>query len=268
MIVAGYPGRTYRYKLASEVRDAQEFAVPQSIVYRKKLISILEEQSAGDRTIAIRNASRLRGLLNILKKYEGTLQAFRSTNLLDIRGREEGARTAQDPTFASTVAEIDRLNQQARTTRQRDTLLSWLYDASPLLKQADTLYFLSRERAKADVDRRLGYQQRDWKRLRAGIARQQRSIDVPSDRAGLRAFLLETQTLPADQRITAVDNALANAPGESTEEKVNAFLDALYSGTKMASLEERQAMFEQPTADLLEGGPVAAGRGRHPSGLQ
>jgi hypothetical protein len=254
MIIAGYPGRTLRYKLADEVRQSEEFTIPASIRYREQLIAILEEQSSKDRAVAIRNSGRIRGLQNILKKYRGTLEAFRATELLKTRASEESRRASADPAFQKTIEGIQELNQRAWATRERDTLLMWLYDASPMLKQADVLYFLSRERAKRDIDRHPGYQQRDWKRLRASIARQQRTIDVDSDRAGLKAFLLEATRLPAGQRIVPLDEVLAATGAATFEVQVEAFLDALYANTKVAGLDARVAMFEEPAAALLARG--------------
>src|SRR5213076_2504780 len=75
------------------------------------------------------------------------------------------------------------------------------------LAQASTLYRLSLERPKTDIDREGGFQQRDWPRIAEGVARSQKSIEPKSDRAGLRYFLNQAQKLPADQRIKPLDDA-------------------------------------------------------------
>jgi len=121
---------------------------------------------------------------------------------------------------------------------------TWVLRSSPMLAQAVTLYRLSLERPKADIDREGGFQQRDWPRIAEGVTRAQKSIEPKSDRAGLRYFLNESQKLPSDQRIKALDEGIARAGG------VEPFLDQLYANTKIGDLNERKAMQGESTAQL------------------
>ncbi len=257
-IVIGFPGTTHRYKLADKVRDYQDFTYPLSIRYRTELISILNEEGKDDEAVRIRNATRLRSLENFLKKFGGTLEAFRRSSLVETRVAEEQALTAlfaKDPAaakrHAGVMSEIARLNDATRATRERDTLLAWLYDSSPMLSQANILYRLSRERAKPDLQRESGFQDRDIARLKAGLARTQRIIEPGSDRAGLRFFLLEATRLPANQRIKAVDEALSATGETDPEAQVDAFLDRLYSNTRIGDLAAREEMFQESTQKLV-----------------
>ncbi|MDQ5871229.1 MAG: S46 family peptidase [Acidobacteriota bacterium] len=256
MMTIGYPGKTFRYELAGEVREAQEFDLPTSIRYRKELIRILEEGGKDRKDVAIRNAARLRSLLNYLKKYEGTLEAFDRGNLIERRKAEEAeiaALVAGDPAakkkHEESLAEIGRANERLSATRERDAVLEWLYSASPMLSQANTVWRLAGERSKSDIERATGYQERDWKRLKAAVSRAQRTIEPASDRAGLRWFLLEASKLPKGQRIAAVDDALASTGESEPAAAVEKLLDRLYAGTKIHA-PERLAMFEETREKL------------------
>jgi hypothetical protein len=266
MMVIGYPGKTFRYELAGEVKEAQDFDLPTSIRYRKELIRILEDAGKSNRDVEIRNAARLRSLLNYLKKYEGTIEAFEKGNLIERRKAEEkelAALVAGDSAarrrHEEALAEIARLNARAWRTRGRDTVLEWLYSASPMLSQANTLWRLARERPKDDMDRTVGFQERDWKRLKAAVSRAQRTIEPGSDRAGLRYFLLEATKLPKDQRIPAVDEALAAMGEKDTAASVEKFLDRLYGKTKVADAKERLAMFGESRTQLEARGDTMLG---------
>jgi hypothetical protein len=266
MMTIGYPGKTYRYELASEVREAQDFDLPTSIRYRKELIRILEDAGKAKKDVDIRNAARVRSLLNYLKKYEGTLEAFEKGKLIDRRTAEEGelaALVAGDSAakrrHEEALAEIAKWNARLLETRDRDAVLEWLFGASPMLSQANTLWRLSGERPKDDLDRALGYQERDWKRLNAAVKRAQRTIEPGSDRAGLRYFLIEAAKLPKGQRIPAIDETLA-ATGMGSDPRrgsdpspaaaVDKLLDRLYGGTRLADGKERLAMFDESRAQL------------------
>lgn len=259
VLVAGYPGVTRRYETAAEVRENVEFAFPTSIRYRKALMSILEEQGANDPDIAIKNASRIRGLANYLKKYEGTLDAFRERKLLRERLAEEERMKSVfegDPmamkNYEKAMDELDEIIARNRATRERDTILGWLYYGSPMLSQANALYRLSRERAKDDVDRESGYQERDWSRIASRIERAQRQIEPGSDRAVMRYLVGEATRLPESQRLEAIDKALEATGESSTDAQIEAFLDRLYAGTKIADLDARKEMFDQSTEALIK----------------
>jgi hypothetical protein len=258
MMTIGYPGKTYRYYLAHEVEDAQSFQLPEGIRHRKALIRVLEEQGAQKKDVAIRNAARIRGYANYLKKYEGTIEAFQKGALLEGRRAEEkelAALVAKDPAardrYELAVAEIARSNAARRETRERDAVLEWMLLASPMLSQANTLLTLGRERAKADdLERLSGYQQRDWRRLQQTVRRAQRQIEPGSDRAGLRLLLAEAAKLPPNQRIEAVDEALAATGEKDPSAAVEKLLDRIYASTRIADLETRLAMFGE-TPDQL-----------------
>ena len=250
VLVAGYPGRTFRYRTAAEVRSMQDYAYPTTIRYATDLNNILRDMSKTSKDVEIRNASRIKGNDNVLKNNQGTLAGFQRMNIGGLRQQREAQLASYIAThpemkqYATAVDEMNTLDRRAEATRQRDTVLSWLYRSSPMLAQANVIYRLSLERPKADIDREQGFQQRDWPRVAEGIARAQRTIEPASDRAGLRYFLAETQKLPADQRLNAVDDAIARTGN------LDALLDQLYANTKIGDLNERKAMLTESTTQL------------------
>ena len=258
VMLVGYPGTTYRYEIAEETRDRIDFSIPESIRYREALIEILEREGERGRAVAIANASRIRSLANYMKKYQGTLEAFERADFLSRRAEEESrirALMSNDPELVQrheeVMAELRSIFARERATRERDTVLAWLYSASPMLTQADTLYELSRERAKKDVERDAAYQERNWSVIRSRIARAQRTMEPGSDRAGLRYILQQAAALPENQRIEAVDAALAATGKATTEEQIEAFLDDLYERTKIADRSFREDLFDDPTAQIV-----------------
>ena len=256
VMIAGFPGRTTRHMTASEVQESIEYDTPSSIRYRRMLLDLLEARGKDDRAIALKNAGRIAGLENILKKHTGTLEGFARSGILEQKRAQEAATRAKldaklGAQYDAAVKELQAIHAEKLRTRERDTLLSWLYTASPTLSQANTLYRLSVERTKEDLDRAEGYAERDRVRLRQGVTRARRSFEPGSDRAGLRMFLLETQKLPADQRIKAVDEQLAATGKTAAEEQVDALLDRIYSSTKIGDAASEEKMFEESTEQLM-----------------
>jgi len=250
VIVAGYPGRTFRYRTAAEVKSMQEYSYPTTIRYATDLNNILREMGKNDKAIEIANASRVKGNDNTLKNYTGSLAGFNTFGIVAARQKREAdlaAYIAAHPDakkYADALAQINAIDARSEATRQRDTVLSWILRSSPMLAQAAVLERLSVERPKPDLDRETGYQQRDWPRITESIVRSQKSIAPKSDRAGLRYFLAESQKLPADQRLKAVDAAIAKAGG------IDPFLDQLYANSKIGDLAQRKAMQSETTEQL------------------
>jgi hypothetical protein len=149
---------------------------------------------------------------------------------------------------------MQALQAQGASTRERNAALGLLSSASSYLGAAQTLYRLSVQRARPDVDRDPGFQQRDWSRIREGQERLQRTIDATVDRALLRWALGQSAALPAAQRLEPIDKAVGLTAGmdrASVEKAINTYLDALYAATKIPDRDFRMSLLEKSTADLL-----------------
>ena len=247
VIVAGYPGRTFRYKTADEVRNYQQFVYPTQIRRYTDVIRILEDASKTSKDVDIRNTSRIKGYANSLKNYTSVNEGFIKDRILESRlAREEQVRK----TDSKTLDEIARLNAEHFRTQERDQLLTWLVGtgrsggASNLLTQAARITRVARERTKPDAERVTGYQQRDMEMLRSGSDRAQRTFDPATDRALLRYVLVEASKLPQSERIDGIDRAVATAGG------VEPLLDQLFNNTKVGDPTERAKMYGETTEQL------------------
>jgi len=251
VLVAGYPGRTFRYRTAAEVTNMQDMTYPTTIKYATDLNALLREMGKNDRAVEIANASRIKGNDNVLKNYQGSLAGFRNFEIVSQRQKREAGladyvekHPKEAAKYATVMADMNALYAKQLANQQRDTVFSWILRSSPMLTQAAQLYRLSLERPKADLEREGGFQERDWPRIAEAVNRAQKSIEPRSDRAGLKYFLAESQKLPAGQRIPSVDEAIRNAGG------IDQLLDQLYANTKVGDLDARKAMMKESTDQL------------------
>ena len=245
VMVIGYPGRTFRYKTADEVRNYQEFVYPANIRYFSEALKEMEDSGKNDKDAKIKNASRIEGFSNSLKNYQSVSEGFAKDHILEARiAREEQMNTTMR-SRNTTLDDIAAANHDKLRTRERDLVLDWLTSrASQTLALAITLARVATERPKKDIDRLARYQEREWPNLLQSSVRAQRTLELRSDRAILGYFLNEAAKLPADQRIKPVDDAVAAAGS------VNALLEKLYGSTKVTSQEERAKMLNESTAQL------------------
>jgi hypothetical protein len=103
------------------------------------------------------------------------------------------------------------------------------------------------------MDREPEYQERNWKRIREGQERAQRTVDARIDKALLAWAMGHAAALPADQRIAGLDKLVGLTPGMAkadSDKAIAAYLDALLGGTKMADRAFRIGLLDKPTAEI------------------
>jgi hypothetical protein len=262
VFVAGYPGRTQRFATYAQTQELAEWSFPRTVRRNTELIALLDEVGKKSKETEIRVTTRKRGLNNTLTNRKGVVEGFKKGNLLAKKeGMEKDLATwiAADPnrqkSYGDVLPALNVLSAERLKTRERDTTLTDLLGSgSSLLPAAHTLYELSRQRPKKDLDRETEYQERNWSRIREGQERLQRSYDPVADRALLRYILMEASKLPGGQRIEALDKEAGFSTGMSDAgagKKIDALLDRLYAGTKLGDKAARLALFDKSTAEIL-----------------
>ncbi|MCL4808581.1 MAG: S46 family peptidase [Thermoanaerobaculia bacterium] len=261
IFVAGYPGRTQRHETFAEVKERTEWGFPRYVRRNREMIAILEETTKGHKDLAIKAEPRMRGLQNGMKKNEGVLAGLLKGGILARKEANQKALEAwiaADPArqkeYGDVLPALAAMQAESEKTRERDAVLAGLYQGSTLLGTADSLYRLSLERPKKDLDRDPSFQERNWARTKEGLERMQRTYDNRLDRPMLRYALLEASALPADQRIAPVDALVGLAggmPKEDAAKKIDAYLDALYAGTKLPERDFRLSLFEKSTKEIV-----------------
>ncbi len=261
VFVVGYPGRTQRHQTYAEVRETTEWAFPRSIRLAGEQLAVIDKLIAGNKDLAIKVANRIQSLNNNTTNQKGMLEGLVKGGALAQKQAMEKALEAwiaADPArqkkYGDVLPALRALHAEGEKTRERNAVLGNLASASSYLGAAQTLYRLSIQRPKNDLDRESGYQERDWARIREGQDRLQRTIDATVDRAFLKWALGLAAALPADQRNEPLDKAVGLSPGmvkTNSDSAIDAFLDKLYAGTKLGDRDFRLGLMDKSTTDIL-----------------
>jgi len=261
VVVTGYPGNTRRLDTFQEIKRMAEWTLPRSIKRAEEQIAIIDELGKRDAETAIKVHNRVAGLNNGLTNNRGKLQGLLSSKLLDSKAAREKALAAwiaadakRQKEYGEVLPALDALTAEENKTRLRDAVLSASETGSSVLSSATTIYRLSLDRPKADLEREPAYQERNWKRIREREERAQRTLDAGVDRAIFRYNLLEVAKLPEGSRLGAVDRAAGLRVGMTDPEAataIDAFLDKLYAGTRMFDKDFRLSLLDKSTADVL-----------------
>ncbi|MGK5050188.1 S46 family peptidase [Janthinobacterium sp. RB2P8] len=245
ILLAGYPGRTSRYKLPAEIRFARDTAFPLKVSELQADLAVMADATHGDAAAAVRYASVVKSINNVLKKTQGLLDGFARKDIAaikDVQDAEFRAWYAKQPNVSTTLlAELDAAIASDMALSEEEFAWS-VATNSDLLKSARTLYRLSLERQKADAERESGFQQRDLAFIKARLARLEQSYVNQVDQARFAAGLKRYAQLAAKSHPQGLD-ALLPAP---------AAVAALYQQTQLADTAKRLAWLEKDLAAVAK----------------
>jgi hypothetical protein len=255
VMLAGYPGITYRHRTAAEFADQVQWRLPTTVQVMLQLQEVIEDTGRDDRQAAIRYASQLQSLKNSIKRFSGELDGLKRSDAVTIRRKDEDAMLAWlggQPQASTLRPQMDQLSQliaTANAMRERDLLLGLLQSQTQLMRSALTLQRLAYERGKPDAQRETGYQQRD-EDLIAGMLRQvQRRYNPAVEKQLLSILLVRYQTLPDAQRVPEFDAAFGRTPAE-----LKARLDRVYAATRLGDEAQRLQWLKADAAALSQSG--------------
>ncbi len=260
VFVVGYPGRTMRHQTYSQVKETTEWAFPRYIRLAQEQLAILDKLTKDNKAIAIKVVGRVQGLNNSLTNQRGMLEGLVKGGVLaEKEGQEKAlvkwiaATPERQKKFGEILPALNAMQAESEKTRERNAVLGNVVQSSSYLGAAESLYRLSKERPKKDLDRDSGFQERDWPRIRENLDRLQRTIDPTADRALLNWAMGLAAALPDNQRIEPLDKVAGLHPGMSKDDAdkaINDFLDKLYANTKLADRNFRLGLLDKSTAEL------------------
>lgn len=254
VMVAGYPGRTNRYRLAEETRDAIDWQYPANIRWYEEILGIINRAGAKDPAVAVKYASGVAGYNNYLKNFRGQLEGLTKAHAVAVKTAKEDALTqwlqaqgGETAALAGNIVELRGVLAQQRAVRDRDLVLGYL-NRTGLYNSAYQIYRTAIERTKPDLQREQGFQTRDEAKIEGSLKQWERRMDPAVDRELFVHFLRGYVKLPAEQRIAALDTWLGAATGDDAA--LVKHVDALYAGTTLTRVEERLKWFKAKRGEI------------------
>jgi hypothetical protein len=275
VMVAGYPGRTSRWRLSEELEEAIGWTMPTVIAANRETLRIIDEATRDRADAAVKYAGIVAGLNNTLKNFEGQLAGLSRDGGKVMRRRKalsEGAVTTAlqlrgDAAGAASIAALREQLAANRARRERDFVVGAILPitsagggrsgGSGLLSVATDLYRLALEREKPDAQREPGFQARDEVRIKGRLEAFDRRFDAAVDRALLRHRIARYAALPAAQRLAEFDAWLGISGEKPDLGGVDAKLDALYAGSRLADAKARLGWFGATPEALRASGDAA-----------
>lgn len=245
LMVLGYPGRTNRHRLPSEVAFTFDWNYPAFVKASGETLAVIERETKNDPAAKLKYAGQVASVNNYYKNRQGMIASYQGSDILARKTAEHAALRAwvnADPArkaqYGADIDAVEQLIAQRDAGTRREFFLG--YSTPRFLNSARTLYRLANERTKPDAERKSGYQQRDLARLNAVIQGQDRTYDEKVDKALVLNFLKQYAAQPAAEHDAAFDAALGIKPGMD-EAALKAALDKIYAGSQLQNKDVRTA---------------------------
>lgn len=257
VLVAGYPGRTQRWKTLDEVLYLYQTDNPMRIRILGELADLYTALGEQNDELWIKVKPRYQGVMNSLKLLTLIQENITQSNLIDEKIRQQtdledwiAADRNRQKKWGQAISEIARINEQVRRTARQDYLLDGTIHSVNLLSAAHTIVRMAEQRPTPDDQREPDLQQRNHDRLIQSLQRMQTSYDPAIDKALLSYYLQKINELPPAQR-DPLQAAIAES-GLQRSQEIEAFVQSLFSDALVLDdADQRVTLFQQATLEEL-----------------
>ncbi|MDP2713866.1 S46 family peptidase [Rheinheimera sp.] len=248
VMALGYPGRTNRHRLPTEVSETFEWAYPNTVAHFKNTLDIIGRETANDKDAELKYASRVAGLNNYMKNRQGMLDSFAGSDFLSRKQAEHAELTKwvnssrdNKKAYADDLKTIEKLLKQRQEKDRKNYLLD---NAKPrLLTVAGALYRLAEEGTKPDAERKAGFQSRDLPRYKGFVAGMARNFAESVEKALDLYNLSKYAAQPKKLRDAEFDKVMGIKDGMS-EQQLSTLINSWYANSGLTDAEKRTALLE------------------------
>lgn len=252
-MLAGYPGRTFRHRSASEFANLMQWQLPTRIELFAGMIDTIDAAVESNDAAAVMYAAQLASMRNTLKRARGELEGLQRSNALRVRQTDETAmlswlkERADGQALRADIDAAEAVLVQSRATQEHDQLFGLIRSQPQLLRAALSLQRLALERQKPDAERRSGWQLRDEPLIRNQLQQVQRRYSPDVEKQLLAELLRRYRALPVSQQ----DEVIRSVFG-SNEAQTRQRLDELYAGTELGDEAQRLQWLDADAATLAK----------------
>lgn len=234
VMVAGYPGRTQRWKTLDEFLFTTQNDNPMRIGILRDSADLYNTLAAQSEDIRIKVTPSIKGVMNHLQLLELIQDNIEQVDLVDQKMHQQAeleawiaADVKRRKQWGTVLSEIARINEDYHKTAERDYLVSCFINYVKMLDAAHTIVRMAEERTKPDDQREPDLQQRNWDRITQSLKRIQTAYDPAIDKAVLAYYLGKIAHLSPNVKQSVLES-ITDVPLQ-TPEQINDFIEGLFS---------------------------------------
>ena len=254
IMALGYPGRTNRHRLPSEVASTFDWNYPSFIKSSAETLAIIDRETKNDPAAKLKYAGQVANVNNYYKNRKGMLTSYEGSDFLARKTKEHAelkawvnANPARQKEYA---ADIEQSRAADRRTRRDDQarLLPGVVVAAPAVIGAFDVPPGERKR-QAGRRAQVGLPGTRPAALPVQRHRLDRTYDAKVDKALVMNSLTKYAAQPAASRNANFDAAMGIKDGMSAAD-LSALLDRMYAATTLGDAAQRSAWLKKSPAEF------------------
>jgi hypothetical protein len=211
VFLLGYPGRTARHRTASFLQYESRVRLPLTVQLYQWQIRQMEEAGVGDRSVAIRHASRTKSLANVEKRSRGQLQGLQRAQIVEQRLQQESelqsfieADEVLRQKYGSVLRDIAAVYAEMESAGPLEIHLQQLRQACRAAAFGFAVVDAVHERAKPDIERESPWMDRNYAQSVQELKVSLRDWHPPTDVEMLSGMLRRLSSIPGARQIPAL----------------------------------------------------------------
>jgi len=254
VFILGYPGRTYRHRTSHFLAFEEEVRMPWVANWYAWQIDIMEGMGKDDRAIALKHLSRIKGLSNTMKNYQGKLKGMKRLYLVDKKREEEKALQSfieedkeRKAKYGDILGRIGGIYEEIRKQAEYELILNYLRRSVNMIYFGYTVYEAAIELKKDDLERESAYMERNFPQTKKRLQLTLRNYYEPTDKVILKEILMRAARLPEEYDIAAINDIIKE---DDPEKAIDDFIEKAYSNTKLRDLKVLMEALEKSPQEL------------------
>ncbi len=208
--ILGYPGRTFRHRPAQYIEYQEKYLLPYTASLFGFQNEVMREAGLHDKATDIALATRVQRNANVRKNYQGKMKGLKNINLVQQKKDEDAAlldfingRPDLKAKYGSLMSDIDNLYQAIFQDAERELWFGQIYNSTSLLNIARQIngFKINMEKSSKPNEFFNENAPRLKEMLKSIYGTYRQEVDLQI----LEKMLEDAKSLPADQRIAAVD---------------------------------------------------------------
>jgi hypothetical protein len=211
VFLLGYPGRTARHRTASFLQYESRVRLPLTVELYQWQIREMEQAGAGDRSVAIRHASRTKSLANVEKRSRGQLQGLQRAQIVERRLQQEAelqayieADAGLRQQYGSVLRDIAAVYGEMESAGPLEIHLQQLRQACRAAAFGFAVVDAVHEREKPDLERESPWMDRNYAQSVQELKVSLRDWHPPTDVVMLSGMLRRLSKIPGARQISAL----------------------------------------------------------------
>lgn len=256
--ILGYPGRTFRHRPAAYLKYQQEYLLPFTSNLYDYAIKTMQDLSKDDKALRLKFASRIKGLANTMKNYQGKLKGLKKINLVAQKFEEEkelqkfiNSNPELKSKYGNLLGEINHIFNEVNENALADLWLRQIQNFSPTISLMNFVLNYIEEMQKPDAERKIPYQEKNIKQTLASLETIKTNYNEDFEEAMLMKMFIDAARFNQSSRISAIDYLL-EGNGTNPEELFEDFIESNIIQSKIRDKDYLENLLKKTPDELAK----------------